>query len=69
MAHTCNSPSATRSLWRCKAVCEKSGLPKSSLYRLIAKGDFPAPVQLAGRAVAWDSVAVQGWIDERVVTS
>jgi prophage regulatory protein len=55
-----------RSLWRQPFVREKSGLPKSTLYRLIAEGKFPAPIPLVGRSVAWDSVAVQRWIDQRV---
>lgn len=61
--------SPQRSLWRQAVVREKSGLPKSTLYRLIAEGKFPAPIPLVGRAVAWDSLAVQDWIDQRVASA
>jgi len=58
-----------RSLWRKPFVQQKSGLPKSTLYRLIAEGKFPAPIPLVGRSVAWDSSAVQEWIDARIAAA
>lgn len=49
-------------LLRLPDVCARTGLPKSSVYRLIRQQKFPAPVPLAGRTRAWDSAAVDGWI-------
>ena len=37
------------------------GIGKSQLYRLIAAGDFPAPVKI-GRSSRWLSSEVDAWI-------
>lgn len=52
-----------------KAVEAQTGLPRSSIYALIKKGDFPAPIKLTAKAVAWSSVAVDGWIAGRIAAS
>jgi prophage regulatory protein len=46
---------------RRKAVCDETGLPTSTLYDKIAKGEFPRPVKIGKRAVAWRERDVQGW--------
>jgi predicted DNA-binding transcriptional regulator AlpA len=38
---------------RMASVMRRIGLGRSTIYRLIASQDFPAPVKLAGRAVGW----------------
>lgn len=49
-------------LERLPDVCARTGLAKTTIYRLIRGGKFPAPVPLAGRTRAWDSAAVDAWI-------
>ncbi len=39
--------------YRLPAVCERYGCSKSSIYRQITSGDFPPPVNIGARAVAW----------------
>jgi len=39
-------------------------LKKSTLYELMALGQFPAPIKV-GRASRWLVSEVQAWIDER----
>lgn len=39
---------------------------RSSIYQMIAKGTFPRPVGLGGRAVAWLESDVDAWIEERI---
>jgi len=46
-----------------------TGLSRSSLYRLIAEGRFPASIQLSEKSVAWLASEVDGWIAERVGAS
>ncbi len=41
------------------------GLGKSRIYELIRSKEFPEPVRLTMKAVAWRSDAVQQWIAER----
>lgn len=50
-------------------VLKKTALSNSSLYRLITAGEFPAPIQLGPRAVAWDEQAVDDWIEARIEAS
>ena len=54
------------SILRRKQVEARIGLSRSSLYLRIARGEFPAPVSLGGRAVGWPSNAVDAWITERI---
>jgi prophage regulatory protein len=63
MTQTQNTPVT---LLKRDAVTARTALPKSSLYALIAKGDFPAPVKLTAKAVAWSSAAVDSWIAARI---
>jgi len=42
-----------------------SGLPKNSIYRLMAAGDFPSPVQLSAYSIAWRHSEIEGWIASR----
>lgn len=50
-------------------VLKKTALSNSSLYRLINADEFPAPIQLGPRAVAWVDSEVQEWIDKRIQTT
>lgn len=42
------------------------GFSKSTLYERIAAGDFPRPVRVAPRCVAWVEADVLEWIEARV---
>jgi len=53
-------------LLRRPAVEQRTGLSRSTLYELIARGEFPAPVHLTERAVAWPRTAVDAWIAARI---
>ena len=46
-----------------------TGLSKSSLYVLIRENNFPAPVRLGSRAVAWVKSEVKQWAADRVHAS
>jgi len=56
-------------LLRRREVEHRTGLSRSSLYRLIASGNFPAPINLSQNAVAWTSSSIDNWIVERVAAS
>lgn len=47
-------------------VQARTGLARSTMYELIKRGDFPGPVKISERAVAWCEDEVQAWIDERI---
>jgi prophage regulatory protein len=46
-----------------------TGLSKTSLYALIKEKNFPAPVRLGPRAVAWVKSEIRQWAVERVRAS
>jgi prophage regulatory protein len=50
---------------RLPAVLQMTGLARSTVYRMMAEGTFPAPVKLARRAVGWRQEDVQQWINAR----
>jgi prophage regulatory protein len=54
---------------RLPAVMRVTGLSRSTLYRLIADRQFPRPVRLGPRAVAWRRADVDAWSDARPVTT
>jgi prophage regulatory protein len=54
---------------RLRVVIRVTGLSRSTLYRLIANGQFPRPVRLGPRAVAWRRSDVEAWSDARPVTT
>jgi prophage regulatory protein len=51
---------------RRREVQARTGLPSSSLYALIAKGQFPGPIPLSRRRVGWVSTEVDGWLRDRI---
>lgn len=46
-------------------ILEITGLSPATIYRWIAKGNFPAPRQLGPNSVGWRASAVEEWIDSR----
>lgn len=59
------SPSPVRLLRRSE-VKNLTGLGVSQLYRLMSRGQFPQPVKLSERSVAWLEHEVEGWISQRI---
>ena len=53
-------------LIRLPEVQHRVGLGRSTIYRWMAEGKFPRPVQLGGYAVAWAEDEVEDWIDSRL---
>jgi len=54
-----------RILLRLPSVRRKTGLGRSTIYRLIAADQFPAPIKLSPNVSAWDAAAVDSWIASR----
>lgn len=47
-------------------VINTTGLSRSSIYAYMTKGEFPKPIQLGPRAVAWIEGEVQEWLKVRI---
>lgn len=54
---------------RLPQVKQRTALSRSSLYAKISRGEFPSPINLGGRAVAWLESEIDGWIRDRVDAS
>lgn len=59
---TNNATIAIRQALRFPQVQFRTGLSKTHLYRLIQRGDFPAPHKLSERVSAWDEAAIDAWL-------
>jgi len=53
-------------LIRLKEVMRLTGLARSTVYKVMKEGGFPASVALRGKAVAWVESEVQEWILARL---
>lgn len=55
------SAEPARLLARLPTVMQATGLGRSTIYRLVASGQFPRPVHLGPRAVAWRWSDLEQW--------
>lgn len=50
-------------LLRIQQVVELTTLSRSTIYRLIAKGEFPKGKNISSRTVVWEESDVVDWIN------
>lgn len=43
----------------------KTTLSRTSIYDMIARGEFPKPIKISGRRVAWLESSIDAWIQLR----
>jgi len=60
-----NTP-ARSTMLRLPAVTKMTGLPRSTVYDLIAAGSFPRQVKLSERCSAWVEAEVQEWLAAKI---
>ncbi|MGE4502567.1 MAG: helix-turn-helix transcriptional regulator [Thiomicrospira sp.] len=56
----------SKTLLRINGVKSLTGISKSHIYLLASKGDFPKPIKLGERSVAWVQEEVETWIENRI---
>ncbi len=66
MSEIFNNPPA---LVRRREVEARTGLSRSAIYYLIARGEFPKPIKLTARAVAWSLSDVTAWVNKKLASS
>ena len=54
---------------RMPSVMQLTGLGRSTIYRLMAQQQFPCPVRVGVRAVAWRRSELAMWSETRPVVS
>ncbi|TCV81284.1 helix-turn-helix transcriptional regulator [Sulfurirhabdus autotrophica] len=58
-----------QSFLRLKQVKILTGLSRSWIYEAIRRGDFPAPISIGARAVAWTEQSIAEWQALRIKQS
>ena len=46
-------------------ICKRTGLPRSTIYRLIKEGTFPKQIKLSERTAVWSESSISDWIEEQ----
>lgn len=54
---------------RLNEVMQRTGLSRTVVYSLISKGEFPKPIRITERCVAWLASAIDAWVDMKVQES
>ena len=54
------------SVLRLSAVKARTGLSRTTIYRLVSVGAFPAPIPLGARAVGWLDFEVDFWLQGQI---
>jgi len=50
-------------------VTIKTGLQQSTIYKLMASGDFPKQIKLTSKSVGWSSKDIDSWVESKVSRS
>lgn len=56
-------------LMRRNEVEATTALSRASIYAMMAEGDFPRPIRIGKRAVAWRQSDIANWIEQRSANS
>lgn len=56
-------------LIRLPEVIKRTGISRSSIYRLVNKNKFPAPVKISEKAIAFIEREVNDWIENLINSS
>lgn len=65
------APTATvadRHIMRRDEVEQKTGFKRSHIYNLMKAGQFPQCRRIGTRAVGWDSLEIEQWVQDRLST-
>jgi prophage regulatory protein len=58
---------AEKRVLRLREVCARYGLGRSTVYRMMERGDFPQPIRLGPNAVGWRIEDLEEWLSSRPV--
>ena len=50
-------------------VRARTGLSRSTIYKRVAKNQFPKPISLGGRAVGWIEQEINEWVELQIKLS
>jgi predicted DNA-binding transcriptional regulator AlpA len=52
-----------------KDTCRKTAVSRATLDRLVASGEFPKPVKLTERRLAYEEAKVEQWMAEKLAAA
>jgi prophage regulatory protein len=47
-------------------VSDRTSLSRTTLWRLVRRGEFPPPVQISPGRIAWSETAVRAWLASKM---
>lgn len=56
----------THRVIRLPEVITKTGLARTTLYRMSTSNEFPASISLGGKAIGWIESEIDAWIEVRM---
>jgi prophage regulatory protein len=59
--------SPSKRLLRTREVCSRAGIGRTTLYKMVQSGAFPASRRLGKRTVAWLESDIEAWIEAREI--
>ncbi|MBS7415782.1 AlpA family transcriptional regulator [Pseudomonas syringae] len=59
-------PQIERHIMRREEVERKTGFKRAHIYSLMKEGKFPQARRIGLRAVGWDSLEIEQWINQRL---
>ena len=65
MYRECIAMAEVATLFSRHEVQRRCGLGRSSIYKLMGAGEFPAPLRVGIRGVRWRERAVRDWVEKR----
>lgn len=57
-------PDEGPTILRLKSVLARTGLSRSTLYRMVQAGRFPRPLRISVRCTGWREADVERWIQD-----
>jgi prophage regulatory protein len=54
---------------RLPEVMTRTGLSRTTIYRKVARSEFPRPVHISERVTGWLDTDITAWMDDRVQSS
>ncbi|MND36083.1 Prophage CP4-57 regulatory protein (AlpA) [compost metagenome] len=66
MEHKIIDCQAQRRILRRPEVEMRTGFKRAHIYSLMSQGLFPKAVPIGSRAVGWDSIAIERWVEDRL---
>ena len=63
--HTLHKAAGPTGIMRFPQVRQETGLSRSTVWRQVKAGEFPAPLQISGNSVGWLASEIQEWVASR----